>query len=98
MWRFYWKFIPNSKICGAFLLFVISILFFSPSLHTQFCGLCLVFFPEVISQGYFPGIIDWFGGIGGLIEFQASLLASHSLGAMALAYYNYEDLTFRVEK
>lgn len=95
MWRFYWKFIPNSKICGAFLLFVISVLFFSPSLHTQFCGLCLVFFPE---EGYFPGIIDWFGGIGGLIEFQASLLASHSLGAMALAYYNYEDLHFRVEK
>uniref|UniRef100_A0A452FY05 Bile acid-CoA:amino acid N-acyltransferase n=1 Tax=Capra hircus TaxID=9925 RepID=A0A452FY05_CAPHI len=56
-------------------------------------GAC--FLPPVISQGYFPGIIDWFGGIGGLIEFQASLLASHSLGAMALAYYNYEDLPFR---
>ncbi|KAF3821212.1 hypothetical protein GH733_011365 [Mirounga leonina] len=29
-------------------------------------------------EGCFPGVIDLFGGIGGLIEFWASLLASHA--------------------
>ena len=58
-------------------------------------GFVFVFFPE---DGYLPGVIDWFGGIGGLTEIQASLLASHGFGAVALAYDNYEDLPFRVEK
>lgn len=43
-------------------------------------------------EGPFPGIIDMFGSIGGLIEFRASLLASHGFAVLALAYFAYEDL------
>ncbi|XP_067409550.1 bile acid-CoA:amino acid N-acyltransferase [Emydura macquarii macquarii] len=43
-------------------------------------------------EGPFPGLIDLFGGIGGLIEFRASLLASRGFAALALAYFAYEDL------
>uniref|UniRef100_A0A8D0L5U9 Bile acid-CoA:amino acid N-acyltransferase n=1 Tax=Sphenodon punctatus TaxID=8508 RepID=A0A8D0L5U9_SPHPU len=42
--------------------------------------------------GPFPGVIDMFGGIGGLLEFRASLLASRGFAALALAYFAYEDL------
>uniref|UniRef100_A0A7M4FBV9 Acyl-coenzyme A amino acid N-acyltransferase 1-like n=1 Tax=Crocodylus porosus TaxID=8502 RepID=A0A7M4FBV9_CROPO len=43
-------------------------------------------------EGPFPGLIDLFGGVGGLIEFRASLLASRGFAALALAYFGYEDL------
>ncbi|KAJ6657109.1 hypothetical protein lerEdw1_002855 [Lerista edwardsae] len=43
-------------------------------------------------QGPFPGVIDLFGGIGGLTEFRASLLASSGFAVLALAYFAYEDL------
>ncbi|XP_054440577.1 bile acid-CoA:amino acid N-acyltransferase [Pteronotus mesoamericanus] len=43
-------------------------------------------------EGPFPGIIDLFGGVGGLIEFRASLLAAHGFAVLALAYFAYEDL------
>lgn len=43
-------------------------------------------------EGPFPGIIDLFGGIGGLIEFRASLLAAHGFAVLAVAYFAYEDL------
>lgn len=33
-----------------------------------------------------------FGGIGGLVEFRASLLAAHGFAVLALAYFAYEDL------
>ncbi|XP_044512941.1 bile acid-CoA:amino acid N-acyltransferase [Gracilinanus agilis] len=43
-------------------------------------------------EGPFPGVIDLFGGVGGLIEFRASLLASRGFAALALAYFAYDDL------
>ncbi|KAJ7392139.1 hypothetical protein OS493_013511 [Desmophyllum pertusum] len=43
-------------------------------------------------SGPFPGVIDMFGTAGGLIEFKASLLASHGFAALALAYFAYDDL------
>ncbi|XP_075415624.1 acyl-coenzyme A amino acid N-acyltransferase 2-like [Tenrec ecaudatus] len=43
-------------------------------------------------EGPFPGVIDLFGGIGGLVEFRASLLATHGFAVLALAYFAYEDL------
>ncbi|XP_069866915.1 bile acid-CoA:amino acid N-acyltransferase-like [Dipodomys merriami] len=49
-------------------------------------------------EGKFPGVIDLFGGIGGLIEFRASLLASHGFVTLALAYHSYDDLPFVLEK
>ena len=33
-----------------------------------------------------------FGGAGGIIEFRAALLASQGFAALALPYFNYEDL------
>lgn len=36
--------------------------------------------------------MDLFGGVGGLIEFRASLLAAHGFAVLALAYFAYEDL------
>ncbi|TKC46379.1 hypothetical protein EI555_011059, partial [Monodon monoceros] len=45
-------------------------------------------------EGRFPVVIDLFGGIGGLIEIRASLLASHGFAVLALAYCDYEDLPF----
>lgn len=49
-------------------------------------------------EGPFPGVIDLFGGTGGLIEFRASLLASHGFASLALAYWAYEDLPAQLEK
>lgn len=45
-----------------------------------------------LSFSIFLGIIDLFGTIGGLVEFKASLLASHGFVALALAYFAYDDL------
>ncbi|XP_008850131.1 bile acid-CoA:amino acid N-acyltransferase-like [Nannospalax galili] len=49
-------------------------------------------------EGLFPGVIDLFGSAGGLIEFRASLLASHGFAALALAYWGYDDLPPLLEK
>ena len=38
------------------------------------------------------GVIDLLGGVGGLVEFKASLLASNGFAALALAYFAYDDL------
>ncbi|XP_077201456.1 acyl-coenzyme A amino acid N-acyltransferase 2-like isoform X2 [Paroedura picta] len=43
-------------------------------------------------QGPFPGVIDIFGGVGGLTEFRAALLANRGFATLALAYFAYEDL------
>lgn len=43
-------------------------------------------------EGPFPGVMDLFGGVGGLTEFRASLLASHGFAVLAVAYFAYEDL------
>ncbi|XP_067397636.1 acyl-coenzyme A amino acid N-acyltransferase 2-like [Emydura macquarii macquarii] len=42
--------------------------------------------------GPFPGVIDMFGGAGGLIEFRAGLLASQGFAVLALAFFAYDDL------
>ncbi|XP_042324041.1 acyl-coenzyme A amino acid N-acyltransferase 1-like isoform X2 [Sceloporus undulatus] len=42
--------------------------------------------------GPFPGVIDLFGGSGGLFEFRASLLASKGFVVLALAFFAYDDL------
>ena len=41
---------------------------------------------------YTVGVMDLLGGTGGLVEFKASLLASHGFAALAVAYYGYDDL------
>ncbi|XP_072272544.1 acyl-coenzyme A amino acid N-acyltransferase 1-like [Pyxicephalus adspersus] len=43
-------------------------------------------------EGPFPGVIDMFGGVGGLLEFRSALLASRGFASLALAYFAYEDL------
>ncbi|PKK16905.1 acyl-coenzyme A amino acid N-acyltransferase 1 [Columba livia] len=42
--------------------------------------------------GPFPGVIDLFGGAGGLIEFRAGLLATRGFAVLALAFFAYKDL------
>ncbi|KAG8454823.1 hypothetical protein GDO86_001153 [Hymenochirus boettgeri] len=49
-----------------------------------------LFLPK--GEGPFPGVIDMFGGSGGLIEFRSSLLASHGFAVLSLAFFAYEDL------
>ncbi|XP_030077390.1 bile acid-CoA:amino acid N-acyltransferase [Microcaecilia unicolor] len=49
-------------------------------------------------KGPFPGVIDMFGGIGGLIEFRGGLLASHGFVALSLAYFAYEDLPTKLNE
>ncbi|XP_007948518.1 bile acid-CoA:amino acid N-acyltransferase [Orycteropus afer afer] len=49
-------------------------------------------------DGCFPAVIDLFGGIGGLLEFRSSLLASRGFASLALAYFDYEDLPTTLEK
>ncbi|XP_077139212.1 acyl-coenzyme A amino acid N-acyltransferase 1-like isoform X2 [Ranitomeya variabilis] len=43
-------------------------------------------------EGPFLGIIDMFGGVGGLQVFRSSLLASRGFASLALAYFAYDDL------
>uniref|UniRef100_UPI00398E67DD acyl-coenzyme A thioesterase 5-like n=1 Tax=Pristiophorus japonicus TaxID=55135 RepID=UPI00398E67DD len=43
-------------------------------------------------DGPFPGVIDLFGDEGGLTEFRASFLASRGFAALALPYFDFEDL------
>ncbi|XP_063145235.1 bile acid-CoA:amino acid N-acyltransferase isoform X2 [Candoia aspera] len=47
--------------------------------------------------GPFPGLIDMFGGAGGLIEFRAGLLASKGFAVLALAFFAYDDLPQTLE-
>uniref|UniRef100_A0A8D1LRP6 Bile acid-CoA:amino acid N-acyltransferase n=1 Tax=Sus scrofa TaxID=9823 RepID=A0A8D1LRP6_PIG len=49
-------------------------------------------------EGPFPGIIDLFGGIGGLLEYRAGLLAAHGFAALALAYFAYDDLPNQLQE
>ncbi|XP_061469174.1 acyl-coenzyme A thioesterase 1-like [Rhineura floridana] len=48
-------------------------------------------------NGPFPGVIDMFGDEGGLIEYRASLLATHGFAALSLPYFNFEDLPKAME-
>ncbi|RXG61773.1 hypothetical protein Avbf_15659 [Armadillidium vulgare] len=49
-----------------------------------------LFIPE--GEGSFPGVLDLFGGIGGLIEFRAAQFAARGFVSLALAYFDHEDL------
>ncbi|XP_040297135.1 acyl-coenzyme A amino acid N-acyltransferase 1-like [Bufo bufo] len=55
-----------------------------------------LFYPT--GEGSYPGIIDLFGGGGGLAEYRASLLASHGFVVLALAYFAYSDLPQTFQK
>uniref|UniRef100_A0AAY5ES93 Acyl-CoA thioesterase 19 n=1 Tax=Electrophorus electricus TaxID=8005 RepID=A0AAY5ES93_ELEEL len=42
--------------------------------------------------GPFPGVLDMWGGGGGLVEYRAALLASHGFASMALEYLSPSNL------
>ena len=69
-----------------FLKTKLKVVFFLP----VFSIICVLFL--CLGEGPFQGVIDMFGGSGGLIEFRAALLASRGFAALALAYFNYKDL------
>ncbi|KAM5192302.1 acyl-coenzyme A amino acid N-acyltransferase 1-like [Mantella aurantiaca] len=48
-------------------------------------------------EGPFPGVIDIYGWIEGLMEYKSSLLASRGFASLALAYFAYEDLPRKLE-
>jgi dienelactone hydrolase len=50
----------------------------------------ILFLPE--GPGPFPGVIDMFGQVGGIVEMRSALLASRGFATLALPYFNYEDL------
>ncbi|XP_025104901.1 acyl-coenzyme A thioesterase 6-like [Pomacea canaliculata] len=43
-------------------------------------------------NGPFPGVIDMYGGAGGLRDARAGLLATRGFATLALAYFKYQDL------
>ncbi|XP_051884658.1 acyl-coenzyme A thioesterase 1-like [Pristis pectinata] len=43
-------------------------------------------------DGPFPGIIDLYGSVGGVVEHRASLLASHGFLTLTLGYFGFDDL------
>ncbi|XP_038640890.1 acyl-coenzyme A thioesterase 1-like isoform X2 [Scyliorhinus canicula] len=45
-----------------------------------------------MGDGPFPGIIDLYGSVGGLVEHRASLLANHGFLVLALGYFGFDDL------
>uniref|UniRef100_A0A671X5V1 Acyl-CoA thioesterase 18 n=1 Tax=Sparus aurata TaxID=8175 RepID=A0A671X5V1_SPAAU len=42
--------------------------------------------------GPFPGLLDMWGGGGGLIEYRSALLASHGYVSLAMDYFNSQEL------
>nr|XP_055045755.1 acyl-coenzyme A thioesterase 1-like isoform X1 [Misgurnus anguillicaudatus] len=48
-----------------------------------------IFFPP--GPGPYPGVMDLWGGGGGLVEYRSALLASHGYASMALEYMNPKD-------
>ncbi|KAK5849040.1 hypothetical protein PBY51_008715 [Eleginops maclovinus] len=42
--------------------------------------------------GPFPGLLDMWGGGGGLLEYRAALLASHGYASMALMYFDPSEI------
>lgn len=55
----------------------------------------MLFLPP--GPGPFPGVIDMFGTAGGLTKHRAALLASRGFAALALAYFNHDDLPPSIE-
>eukprot|EP00794_Sanderia_malayensis_P017001 gene17001-18714_t len=49
-----------------------------------------LFLPK--GEGRFPGVVEMFGSIGGLLEHRAALMASHGFATFALAFMKYKDL------
>ncbi|XP_014665913.1 PREDICTED: acyl-coenzyme A amino acid N-acyltransferase 1-like [Priapulus caudatus] len=49
-----------------------------------------LFLPQ--GPGPFPGIIDMFGSVGGIVTFRSALLASRGFAALALPYMGYKGL------
>lgn len=49
----------------------------------QVCNL----FVHASGPGPFPGLMDMWGGGGGLLEYRSALLASHGYASLALEYF-----------
>ncbi len=46
----------------------------------------------LLGPGPYPGVLDLWGGGGGLVEYRSGLLASHGFASMALEYLAPEEL------
>ena len=54
-------------------------------------SLSLSLSPSLSGPGPFPGVLDMWGGGGGLVEYRSALLASHGFASMALKYIDPGD-------
>ncbi|KAK3876949.1 hypothetical protein Pcinc_018300 [Petrolisthes cinctipes] len=48
--------------------------------------------------GPFPGVVDMFGGTGGLLEYRSAQMASRGFASLALAFFGYDDLPKSLEE
>ena len=55
----------------------------------------MLFLPK--GSGPFPGVIDIYGAVGGLMNYRAALLASRGFAVLSLAYFGFEDLPKSIE-
>lgn len=53
---------------------------------------------SIIGEGPFPGVVDMFGAIGGLLEYRSAQLASRGIASLALAFFGYDDLPESMEE
>lgn len=72
--------------------------FLFQTITNTFTHSCSPFLGLSAGPGPFPGVIDLFGGSGGLIEFRAVLLANKGFAVLALAFFGYDDLPQSLEE
>lgn len=46
----------------------------------------------ISGPGPFPGVLDMWGGGGGLVEYRSALLASHGFVSLAMEYISFDNL------
>lgn len=56
--------------------------------------------PVLLSPGPgpFPGVLDMWGGGGGLVEYRSAMLASHGYVSLALEYLSAEEIASASEE
>ncbi|KAG2460202.1 peroxisomal succinyl-coenzyme A thioesterase-like [Polypterus senegalus] len=86
------------KDASSLALTVIERWYIAPGVSTveirENCIHGTLFLPP--GPGPFPGILDLWGGGGGLVEYRAALLASHGYASLALEYISTQNTSINV--
>lgn len=78
--------------------FLSASLFLALHVFAGFKGLSLTPVPLSPGPGPFPGVLDMWGGGGGLVEYRSALLASHGYVSLALEYLSAEEIVSASEE